>query len=127
MAVWLHVHGIPLHVWDEPLFKKIDSLFGVFLDFDDYTIGRKRLDVAMIQVSSKRRGVIDEHLNLKVMGMDFCLWVVEVGGGRRWPPDRREVECEEVFSVFSREGVMFGLEEGCQSDDDPSHMELVSV
>jgi hypothetical protein len=46
--VWLNIHGIPLHVWDKPLFKKLGSLFGVFMDFDDETIERKRLDVARI-------------------------------------------------------------------------------
>jgi hypothetical protein len=47
-VAWLQVQGIPLNVWDEPLFKKIGSLFRKFMDFDDDTIGRKRLDVARI-------------------------------------------------------------------------------
>ena len=43
--VWLNVFGIPLHAWDEPLFKLLRSKFGAFLDFDEATINRKRLDI----------------------------------------------------------------------------------
>jgi hypothetical protein len=81
--VLLNVHGIPLHVWDEPLFKKIGDLFGKFVDFDEDTIGRFRLDVARIRVSMVRKGLVDEILKLKVMGAVFSLWVVEEGGGCR--------------------------------------------
>jgi len=80
-TVWLNVHGVPLHVWDEPLFKNLGSLFGVFVDFDEDTICRNRLDFARLQVSTVRKGLIDEMVNLKVMGAVFFLWVVEVGGG----------------------------------------------
>jgi hypothetical protein len=43
-TVWVKVFGIPLHVWEETLFKKLGSLFGVFVDFDEDTISRKRLN-----------------------------------------------------------------------------------
>jgi len=119
-VVWLLVHGVPLHVWDEPLFKKVGSLFGKFLNFDDDTISRRRLDVARIQVSSKRKGVINDQLNLKVVGVDFCLWVVEEDGGRRWPPEQGEMGGEEASSVCSREGDVVGLKLGCQSSDESS-------
>jgi len=46
--VWLNVYGIPLHVWDEPLFKSIGSLFGVFDDFDEATIGRENFEMTRI-------------------------------------------------------------------------------
>jgi len=52
ISVWLNVTGIPLYVWDEPLLKKIGSLFGVFVDFDEETIARKRLDLARIRIST---------------------------------------------------------------------------
>jgi hypothetical protein len=75
-VVWIEVPGVPPHVWD-----------GVFIDFDEDTIERKRLDVARVQVSTMRRGFIDEVLSIKVMGALFKLWVVEEGGGRRLPQD----------------------------------------
>jgi len=76
------VTGIPLHVWDEPLFKKIGSLFGVFVDFDKDTIARNRLDMVRIRISTARKGIIDEIVKIRVMGAEFMLWVVEEGGGR---------------------------------------------
>jgi hypothetical protein len=54
--VWVKVFGIPLHVWDEDLFKKLGSVFGVFVDFDEDTISRKRLDFARIQISVSMKG-----------------------------------------------------------------------
>lgn len=122
--VWLNIHGIPLHVWDEPLFKQIGSLFGRFIDFDEGTISRHRLDVARIQVVTTKRGLIDDVINLKVMGAVFGLWVVEEGGGRRWSPEERVVR-EEVSSVCSRE-LGRGID-GCLSDEDGSPRGLTSV
>jgi len=81
--VWLQVHGIPLHVWDEVLFKLIGSKFEDFLDFDEETICRRRFDIARIRVSTVRRGIIDEVIKIKVVGAIFNLWVVEDGGVRR--------------------------------------------
>jgi hypothetical protein len=80
--VLLQVHGIPLHVWDEVLFKLIGSTFRDFLDFDKETICRKRFDVARIRVSITRRGIIDEMIKIKVVGAVYNLWVVEDGGVR---------------------------------------------
>lgn len=100
----------------EPLFKKLGSLFGVFMDFDDETIERKRLDVARIQVSTVRRGLIDEMVNLKVMRAAFQLWVMEEYGGRRGSSEWREVEDEDASSVGSREEDVIGGEEGLFSD-----------
>lgn len=81
-TVWLKVFGIPLHTWDEPLFKVLGSNYGVFLDFDEATIERKNFELARIKVMTDRCGIIDEKLTLKVMGANFCLWVVEEGGSR---------------------------------------------
>ena len=78
--VWLKVHGIPLHVWDEQLFKNIGAHFGSFVDFDEVTITRKRLDVAKILVTTDRMGMIDETVKLVVMGATHRIWVVEEGG-----------------------------------------------
>lgn len=50
IRIWLKVLGIPLHVWDGELFKTIRAFLGEFLDFDEDTIGRRRLDLARILV-----------------------------------------------------------------------------
>ena len=98
-SVLLNVLGIPLHAWDELVFKLLGSIYGVFLHFDEETIARKRLDVARIKVNTDRLGIIDDKISLKVMGAEFCLWVVEEGA-QRW------------FSVEGREESMVGSCEG---------------
>lgn len=77
--VWLKVFRIPLHVWDEPLFKLLGSKFGTFEDFDEDTVGAKRLDVGRILVATPRMGLIDEHISISVVGAVYTLWVVEEG------------------------------------------------
>lgn len=75
--VWLQVYGIPLHIWDEDFFKLLGTKFGVFLDFDECTIEKKRLDVARILVDTPRLGVIDEMINISVVGERYKIWVME--------------------------------------------------
>ncbi|MCI71192.1 LRR receptor-like kinase, partial [Trifolium medium] len=49
---WVKVYGIHLHVWGENLFKAIGSKYGEFLDFDNNTASRAKLDVARIKIST---------------------------------------------------------------------------
>jgi len=46
--IWLNVFGIPLHVREEGVLKLIGERYEAFLDFDEDTICRKRLDFARI-------------------------------------------------------------------------------
>ena len=75
--VWVQLRGIPLHIWHENFFKRVGNLFGSFLDFDEKTASRKRLDVANILISTKKIWRIDEWVSLKVMGAVFKVWVVK--------------------------------------------------
>jgi hypothetical protein len=102
--LWLKVFGIPLHVWDEELFKAIGTHFGEFLDFDEDTIGRRRLDFATLHVRTPKRGMIDEEICIRVMGVVHKIWVVEeFGGGEGW---QTVVDGggDELESVGSRKG-----------------------
>jgi hypothetical protein len=74
---WIQVFGIPLHAWEEGTFKMVAGRFGVFLDFDEATASKQRLDVARIKLRTVWRGLIDTVLQLKVMGELFDVWVVE--------------------------------------------------
>jgi hypothetical protein len=75
--IWIQVFGLPLHAWDENSFKRLAGRFGVFLDFDEATIEKQRLDVARVKLRTLRRGVIDTVIQLLVMGEFFDVWVVE--------------------------------------------------
>jgi hypothetical protein len=74
---WIQIYGIPLHGWEENSFKRIAGRFGVFLDFDEATIAKHRLDVARVKLRTVRRGIIDTVLRLKIRGEFFDVWVVE--------------------------------------------------
>ncbi|MCH91957.1 RNA recognition motif, partial [Trifolium medium] len=74
---WVKVFGIPLHVWGENLFKKIGGHYGEFLDFDQPTASRSKLDVARIKLSTDFRGSIDDLLNIKALGVIYSLRIVE--------------------------------------------------
>ncbi|MCH81454.1 RNA recognition motif, partial [Trifolium medium] len=77
---WVKVYGIPLHVWGENLFKAIGRKYGEFLDFDENTASRAKLDVARIKISTNFRGCIDDPLKVKVVGSVYNLRIVEERG-----------------------------------------------
>ncbi|WJX81141.1 hypothetical protein P8452_64061 [Trifolium repens] len=74
---WIQIFGIPLHAWDESCFKSVAGRFGVFLDFDEATIAKHRLDMARVKLRTVRRVLIDTVVQLSVMGSTFDVWVVE--------------------------------------------------
>jgi hypothetical protein len=52
--------------------------FGVFLNFDEVTVAKHRLDVARVKLKTIKRGMIDTVLQLRVHGIAYDVWV---GGG----------------------------------------------
>jgi hypothetical protein len=74
---WVKVYGIPLHVWGENLFKAIGDKYGEFLDFDNSTASRAKLDVACLKIATDFRGKIDDSVLIKAMGVRYTLRVVE--------------------------------------------------
>jgi hypothetical protein len=74
---WIQIFGIPLHAWDESCFKSVAGRFDVFLDFDEATIAKHRLDMARVKLRTVRRVLIDTVVQLSVMGSTFDVWVVE--------------------------------------------------
>ncbi|KAK2413385.1 zinc finger CCCH domain-containing protein [Trifolium repens] len=74
---WIQLYGIPLHAWEEGTFKMVAGRLGVFMDFDEATVAKHRLDVARVKLRTVRRGMIDTVIQLKVQGTRFDVWVVE--------------------------------------------------
>jgi hypothetical protein len=54
--------------------------FGVFLNFDEATVAKHRLDVARVKFKTVRREMIDTVLQLRVQGIAYDVWVD--GGGK---------------------------------------------
>jgi hypothetical protein len=75
--IWIQLYGIPIHAWEEGSFKMVAGRFGVFLDFDEATVAKHRLDVARVKLRTVRRGMIDNVVQLKVQGVAYDVWVVE--------------------------------------------------
>jgi hypothetical protein len=65
------VYGIPLHVWGENLFKAIGSRYGEFIDFDNNTASRAKLDVARIKMATGFCGEIDDALKIMALGLNI--------------------------------------------------------
>jgi hypothetical protein len=59
------------------LFKAIGGKYGEFLDFDETTASRAKLDVARLKISTSFRGCIDEPIKIMVLGVLYTFWVVE--------------------------------------------------
>jgi hypothetical protein len=74
---WVKVYGIPLHVWGDKLFKVIGEKYGEFLDYDNNTASRAKLDVAHLKISTNFRGMIDDPVQIKALGVNYTLRVVE--------------------------------------------------
>ncbi|PNX57744.1 hypothetical protein L195_g058846, partial [Trifolium pratense] len=64
----------------ESLFKAVGGKYGEFLDFDDNTASRAKLDVARIKISTCLRGCVDDLLKIKALGVVYTIWVVEDKG-----------------------------------------------
>ncbi|GAU30343.1 hypothetical protein TSUD_212000 [Trifolium subterraneum] len=79
-VTWVKVFGIPLHAWGDNLFKAIGGKYGEFLDYDNITASRAKLDVARLKISTSFRGYVDESVKIKVLGVVYTIWVVEEKG-----------------------------------------------
>jgi hypothetical protein len=55
----------------------VGARFGEFIDYDEATASRARLDVARLKISTSIRSRIEASVEIVVMGMVFELWVVE--------------------------------------------------
>ncbi|WJX76281.1 hypothetical protein P8452_59720 [Trifolium repens] len=85
--IWIQIYGIPLHAWEEGTFKMVAGRFGVFVDFDEDTVAKLRMDVARVKLRTVRRETIDTVVQLKIQGELFDVWVVEERcrcGEERW-------------------------------------------
>lgn len=69
-SVWLNITGVPLQVWKEDFFRTVVSMVGKFLNIDESTQQKLRLDVvrvfATISMSDAVNRVVRILINEKV-------------------------------------------------------------
>jgi hypothetical protein len=125
--VWLRCRGVPLHAWDESLFRQIADRFGSFIEVDPYTANRSKLDIPRVKISLSKMESIDSVISILVMGKTYQVWVVEEGecevvgcdrGGRHvgeWV-----LTASSVASAVEREAIVIGedLSDGGGDDGD---------
>jgi hypothetical protein len=104
------------------LFKVLGGKYGEFLDFDNKTASRAKLDVACLKISTNFRGKIDDQVQIKAMGVVYTLRVVEdetvelgFHHGERFQDEERSwvesVNCPEARQVVVDDGSRGGTVE----------------
>jgi hypothetical protein len=58
-GIQLVTYGIPLHAWGTATFRTLVKNCGTFLEVDDETLTKKRLDVARVKIEAPLGGRID--------------------------------------------------------------------
>jgi hypothetical protein len=111
-------------------FKAIGGFYGEFLDYDNSTASRSKLDVACLKISTKFRGNIDESVHIKALGVIYSLRVVEdkvMEYGFHHGERLEERDCSWVESVNypAKERVGDGGEVGGGEDDETEGEEEV--
>ncbi|MCH90412.1 endonuclease/exonuclease/phosphatase family protein, partial [Trifolium medium] len=65
------LYGVPLHAWGESTFRAVASRCGVFVDVDDVTRNRLRLDVARMKIETSICSCVDFSIKLVVQGASY--------------------------------------------------------
>jgi hypothetical protein len=81
LTVWLSCFGVPLHAWGEAIFRTIGFKFGAFIGIDSNTSNMVRGDVARIKIETEAPKFIDTRIWVVVLGVKFCIRVMEDSGG----------------------------------------------
>jgi hypothetical protein len=75
--VWVRCYGTPLQVWGLNFFEELASQFGSFIELDEETRVKSRLDVARVKISLANDQVVDLHKEVWVDGIPFVPTLVE--------------------------------------------------
>ena len=63
--VWVRLHGLPLELWVEDVFKGIANTFGELLFLDPMTVSKRRLNFARFCIGVSRGVDLPESISLK--------------------------------------------------------------
>lgn len=102
---FIRLEGIPLHAWDESVFKCLGDCLGVVMEIDDAAKQKKRIDKVHLLILRNPYLRLPKSLPLDVEGVRFSISVNE------------EDDCRGVVGMFSSEncGQSFSLPEGGQA------------
>lgn len=74
--IWTRWTGVPLHAWNFRFFSLVSSKIGRFVEMDENTRSRKRLDAARIKISTSLRP-IEGCIECVIDGASFHIYIGE--------------------------------------------------
>ncbi|KAL8533560.1 hypothetical protein ACS0TY_009819 [Phlomoides rotata] len=92
--VWTRWYGVPSHAWNSKFFETVCVSLGPLVNIDEFTMSRKRLDVARIMLSVPYLKEINQVFLLNIDGIKFSIRVVEEFD---WPWEERSDDLEDVY------------------------------
>ncbi|XP_027351182.1 uncharacterized protein LOC113862294 [Abrus precatorius] len=103
-VTWVRCYGVPLHAWSELFFRKLVSSLGDFIQIDQVTTKRRRLDYGRIQVGTTIAELIKQNITMKVNDRFYSIVMLE------------EHACDVV--AVTEEDVANSSEDGNDSSED---------
>jgi len=79
-GAWIRVYGVPVHAWNNDFFALCVSGVGKFIQADEGTAVKERLDFARILVSTSHLEIIAQSTNFYIDGCKFCVIMREEWG-----------------------------------------------
>lgn len=88
---WMICKGFPCHAWSNGFFQMISSTLGSFIECDESTFSKVRMDVARIRIGTRCTSVISNILPVSIDGVIFRIYISEditdFRGGKGHPKD----------------------------------------
>ncbi|KAL8551438.1 hypothetical protein ACS0TY_000508 [Phlomoides rotata] len=100
--IWTRWVGVPIHAWNERFFKIASSKIGAYIQVDENTKERLRLDVARVMVSVPWMSDSNIIFTANIDGKPFKIKVTEELQGAM----DLERKAEDVWRGTSRRGVV---------------------
>jgi hypothetical protein len=79
--VWVRLHGVPLHLWGESVFRRLTQHWGDFIGVDEDTRCRNRFDMARVKLLVSVSETIYFSQVIVVQGISFMVRGLEERGG----------------------------------------------
>ncbi|XP_027362640.1 uncharacterized protein LOC113870247 [Abrus precatorius] len=76
-VTWVRCYGVPLHAWGELFFRKLVSSLGDFIQIDQVTAERRRLDYGRIQLGTTIAELIKQNITVKINDRFYSIVMLE--------------------------------------------------
>lgn len=77
ISVWINIIGVPIHGWKEDLFRTVVSMVGKYVNMDESTRKRTRLDVGRVYAKITSPEPINRTVQVMINNKIFAIWLLE--------------------------------------------------